>query len=361
MRLTIAALVLTALAFGQRASDYDASRKVHLEGAVTRIDWVNPRAFVFLDVKDKAGTVLNWAVEIGNPLDLERSKWSATTVKIGDTLVVDGVPSRDTRRVVYGTSVMAGARKLFIVTARPALPVATPAPRWGTNGHPRLGPAPGERGYWEVIGTPQLRENSAGAVTMDAEGLLKNLNDADRVAPFQPWAKAIYEYRQRTLLRDDPARQCQPPGGPRQFQMPHGVQFVEQPEIGRVLVLLGGGDRNWRAIATDGRPAAQADEVVPTYYGTSVGKWDGNTLVVDSVGFNESFWFANGGLPHTEALHLTEKFTRTDRNTLRYEVTVDDPRAYTRPWTGGWTLRWIANEDIEEFFCEENAESTFAR
>ena len=156
-------------------------------------------------------------------------------------------------------------------------------------------------------------------------------------------------------------RQCQPPGGPRQFQMPNGVQFIEQPEIGRVLVLLGGGDRNWRAIYTDGRPAAQADEVVPTYYGTSVGKWEGDTLVVDSVGFNESFWMANGGLPHTEALHLTERFTRTDRNTLRYEVTVDDPRAYTRPWKATWTLRWIANEDIQEFFCEENAESTFTR
>ena len=141
----------------------------------------------------------------------------------------------------------------------------------------------------------------------------------------------------------------------------HAHWLEQQPEIGRVLVLLGGGDRNWRAIYTDGRPAAQADEVVPTYYGTSVGKWDGNTLVVDATGFNESFWFANGGLPHTEALHLTEKFTRTDRNTLRYEVTVDDPRAYTRPWTGGWTLRWVANEDIEEFFCEENAESTFTR
>lgn len=361
MRLLLAGCLACALAFGQRASDYDSSRKVHLEGAVTRIDWVNPRAFVFVDVKDKAGTVFNWAVEIGNPLDLERNKWSAASAKIGDALVIDGVPSRDARRVVYGTSVMAGAKKLFTILPRPALSTPSPAPRWPNNGHPRLGPAPGERGYWEVIGTPQLRENSGNAVAMDGEGLLKNLNDADRVAPFQPWAKAVYEFRQRTLLRDDPMRQCQPPGGPRQFQMPHGVQFVEQPEIGRVLVLLGGGDRNWRAIATDGRPAAQADEVVPTYYGTSVGKWDGNTLVVDSVGFNESFWFANGGLPHTEALHLTEKFTRTDRDTLRYEVTVDDPRAYTRPWTGGWTLRWIANEDIEEFFCEENAESTFAR
>jgi len=82
---------------------------------------------------------------------------------------------------------------------------------------------------------------------------------------------------------------------------------------------------------------------------------------VDAVGFNEKFWFANGGLPHTEALHLTEKFSRPDLATLKYEVTVDDPRAYTKPWTGGWTIPWVPNEEIQEYFCEENAEATFVR
>jgi hypothetical protein len=143
--------------------------------------------------------------------------------------------------------------------------------------------------------------------------------------------------------------------------MPHGIQFVEQPELGRILVLFGGGDRNWRVIYTDGRPPVQPDETVLTYYGTSVGHWEGDTLVVDAVGFNERFWFSKGGLPHSEALHLTERFTRTGLNTLRYEVTVDDPRAYTRAWTGGWTIQWVPDREIEEFFCEENAESTFRR
>jgi hypothetical protein len=78
------------------------------------------------------------------------------------------------------------------------------------------------------------------------------------------------------------------------------------------------------------------------------------------VGFNEHFWFANGGLPHTEALHLTERFTRPDLNTLKYEVTVDDPRTYTRPWTGGWNMQWVSNEEIQEYFCEENVEATLS-
>ena len=85
------------------------------------------------------------------------------------------------------------------------------------------------------------------------------------------------------------------------------------------------------------------------------------TLVVDSIGYNERFWFTNGGLPHTEALHLIERFSRPDFDTLKYEVTVDDPRTYTRSWTGGWTMQWMPGQDIEEYFCEENAESTFIR
>jgi hypothetical protein len=126
-------------------------------------------------------------------------------------------------------------------------------------------------------------------------------------------------------------------------------------------VLLGGSDRNWRVIYSDGRPQGQPDEVVRSYYGNSVGHWEGDTLVVDSIGFNERFWFAKGGLPHTEALHLTERFSRPDLNTLRYEVTVDDPRTYTRPWKGRWTMEWVPDEEIQEYFCEENAESTFLR
>ena len=108
---------------------------------------------------------------------------------------------------------------------------------------------------------------------------------------------------------------CIPPGGPRQFFGDQGFQFVEQHELGRVLVLLGDGDRNWRIIYTDGRPQGQPADVVASYYGSSVGRWEKDTLVVDSVGYNEKFWFMSGGLPHTEALHLTERFTRQDLHT----------------------------------------------
>ena len=363
-RLVICVGLTSALIFGQSpiSETYETGRQVKLKGAVTRIDWVNPRAYIFINVKDAAGTVANWALEIGNPLELERDGWKASTVKIGDVVTAEGVPARGSARRALATSVVLArtGAKLFVASSKTtARPVSQPAPRW-PDGHVRLGPAPGKKGYWDAASATTLVETGA-VVPMNREGLLVNLTDADKVAPFQPWAKAVYEYRQRTLLKDDPYSRCLPPGGPRQFQTPNGFQFIEQPELGRILVLLGGGDRNWRVIYTDGRPQGQGDDLVLTYYGTSVGHWEKDTLVVDSIGFNERFWMSNGGLPHTEALHLTERFSRPDLNTLKYEVTVNDPRTYTRPWNGGWTVQWVADQEIQEYFCEENAESTFVR
>jgi hypothetical protein len=360
-------IAVTASAYAQSGSSatYDNSRPVKFSGAVTRIEWVNPHAFIFVNVKDAAGTIVNWAVEIGNPLDLEQDGWKPAALRIGDIVNIDAVLARNEKRQALARSVILArsGMRLFALSGKKPAAAPGPAPRW-PDGQVRLGPVPGKKGYWEPAGASSLVERTRTRIAppaMNDEGLLRNIADADRVAPFQPWAKAVYEYRQRTLLRDDPFLRCMPPGGPRQFQAPHGFQFIEQRELGRILVLFGGGNRNWRIIYTDGRPVSQPDEAVRGYYGTSVGRWEKDTLVVDVVGFNEKFWFANGGLPHTEALHLVERFSRPDYNTLRYEVTVEDPRTYTRTWTGGWTARWVPDQEIQEYFCEENAESTFIR
>src|SRR5438876_7065548 len=356
--LTIVFAASSLLSQRNFSTTYDSGRQVKLQGIVTRIDWVNPNAFFFIDVKDATGTVTNWAIQFGNPLELEKNGWKRSTLHIGDAVTVEGTPARGTARQAFAKSVLltrTGKRLFASAAARAAAPAA-PAPRW-PDGQPRLGPAAGKKGYWGTASAKVLVENSAAKVAMTDDGLLLNLADTDKVAPFQPWAKALYEYRQRALLKDDPLARCLPPGGPRQFLMPSGFQFIEQRELGRILILLGGGDRNWRVIYTDGRPVAQAAEQVPSYYGASVGRWEKDTLVVDSVGYNEKFWLAPGGLPHTEALHLIERFTRTDLNTLKYEVTIDDPRTYTRTWTGGWTITWVPDQEIQEYFCEDNAES----
>jgi len=361
--LQLVTFAILAILAAVPMSTYDSGRKVKLKGTVTRIDWVNPHAFFFINVQDATGTISNWALEVGNPFDLEKDGWKRNTLRIGDVVTVDGVLARSQGRQAYATSVVVARTggRVFTASNKKAAPhPREPAPRW-PDGRVSLGAPAGKKGYWGAASASALVENTATKIAMNEEGILLNIADADRVAPFQPWAKAVYEYRQRTLLKDDPLTRCLPPGGPRQFQVPNGFQFVEQRELGRILVLLGGGDRNWRVIYTDGRPQSQTAEVTASYYGNSVGHWEKDVLVTDTIGFNEHFWMSNGGLPHTEALHLTERFSRPELSTLQYEVTVDDPRTYTRTWKGGWTVQWVPNEEIQEYFCEENAEATFIR
>jgi hypothetical protein len=150
--------------------------------------------------------------------------------------------------------------------------------------------------------------------------------------------------------------ECYPPGAVRQFQQPFGVQFIEDKPFQRIFVMNGGGNHDWRFIYTDGREqkgASRGNSDNPLFYGNAVGKWQGDTLVVDTRGLNEKFWFSNGGLPHTDRLHLIERFTRTDANTLKYEVTIDDPGAYTRTWIAEWTLQWVP-EDLPTYYCQDN-------
>jgi hypothetical protein len=358
-------LVAPVPAHHSHSATYDGERQVTLQGVVTRIEWANPHAYVFVDDAESDGTVTNWAVEVGNPFDLERAGWTNTSVKVGEVVSVRGVPARSQSKRAFGASVVRVSNKepLFVVppAKQGAQAKKEQTPRW-PDGQVRLGPRPGEKGFWGRASAVGMVENKAGDVRMNADALLFDLADADRVAPFRPWSRALYLFRQRNLLVDDPLSRCLPPGGPRQFQGAYGFQFIEQRELKRILVLMGGENRNWRPIYMDGRKL-NAEELAasPTYYGTSSGRWEKDTLVVETTGFNERFWLGNGGLPSTTGLRLTERFSRPDYSTLRYEVTVDDARAYTRPWTAAWTVEWVPDREIQEYFCEENAETTFIR
>lgn len=332
---------------------YNDATPVTLNGTVTKVDWVNPHVWVYVDAPD--GT---WEVEFASRTELKRAGWTGESVKPGDIVTVAASRARDGKKKAHGKTVTIAGGKVLKEAANTPVAKAKgpskPAPRWPNNGHVRLGPEPGQAGYWANASKSSLYETSAGTIRMNSEGLLANIADAGKVAPFQPWAKALYEYRQKTLLKDDPMAACLPPGGPRQLQAPYGVQFLEDPTRPRVFVLSRGANRNWRNIDLDGRPLPSGDDVTPSYYGYSVGKWEGDTLTVQTVGLIERFWFSNGGLPHTESAKLTEKFTRTDSDTLKYEVTINDPGAYTRPWTASFELQWIPGEDVDEYFCDDD-------
>jgi len=209
---------------------------------------------------------------------------------------------------------------------------ARPAPR-GPNGRVILGPPPGQAGLWI--------------------GRITNLTNPDNTpikVPYQPWAQAVAQDRRQNQF--EPHTRCKPSGGPRQFLTPYGVEFVELQELQRIFILDVGGPHSYRIIYMDGREHPK--NLTPSYYGHNVGHWEGDTLVVDSVGYNERFWFDRGAHPHTEQLHLVERFTRVDFDNIKYEVTIDDPGAYTAPWSGQFNLRLDPGDELFEYVCQDN-------
>jgi hypothetical protein len=227
-------------------------------------------------------------------------------------------------------------------------PLPTP---YFPDGRVNLDGRAGEKGFWNVM--------RGAAFGTRSPGLPTNL-ELDEI-PFQDWARDLYEYRQTEGQLYDPHASCYPAGGMRFFTVPNGLNIVQQPEMNRIY-FISGENRDWRRIAMEpDRMHPHADEIVPSYFGDSIGWWEEDTLVVDTIGFNERFWMIRGGLPHTRHLHLIERFTRVDYDTLRYEFTVDDKGAYTEPWSGGWTIPWqrvnydeSPGGEIHEYFCHDN-------
>jgi hypothetical protein len=163
------------------------------------------------------------------------------------------------------------------------------------------------------------------------------------------WTRAVSNDRRRNEL--EPHTRCKPSGGPRQWLTPYGAEFLELPEQKVAYIFDIGGPHTYRTIYMDGRK--HPEKLTPSYYGHSIGWWEGDTLIVDTVGFNEGFWIDRGQLPHTEQLHLVEKYTRTALDTMRYELTVDDPGAYTTSFTGTSNLRWENGTELFEYICQQ--------
>ena len=350
------------LAHHSVAAKFDESKSTTIAGIVTNVDWRNPHVHVFVNVRGPKNEWVNWAVELESPIDLQGSGWNRDSVQPGDSVTVQGFTARNGSRQVWSnrmTLTQTGRQVLNVKPAMPPTPLAKRPTPLSPDGKPRLGALPGGvDGYWAFPSSTVLVENGV-TVDIRPDGLLRNpAADAGKVAPMQPWALSLYRQRQTRFLQDDPMfLNCKPPGGPRQFQQSHGFQFVEDQERQRIFVLIGSGNRNFRIIYLDGRShvgQVGGDDDNPLYYGRAVGKWDGQSLEVDTRGFNEDFWFTNGGVPHTDQLRLVERFTRTDFDTLRYDVTINDPGAYTRPWSSGWTLRWVGGEELPAHFCQDN-------
>lgn len=184
----------------------------------------------------------------------------------------------------------------------------------------------------------------------DLSGIwLRSANYMDGVAPpFQPWAEELFRQRVADGGKDDPIGRCLPWGIPRIAAF--SVQkIVQQP---RLLVVLYESLTTFRQVFLDGRKLPEDPN--PTWMGYSVGRWDGDTFVVDSGGFNGQPWLTVQGQPITDAMHITERIRRPDFGHLEIEMLFDDPKAYTRPWKALIHLELMPDSDLIEYVCNEN-------
>jgi hypothetical protein len=237
--------------------------------------------------------------------------------------------------------------------------VNDPALRRSRSGEVDLeGPAPRIRGaadlsgVWLADGGPVPEEVGP---TVESDLLLERhfINAmADKPpgeVPLQPWAAELLQRRLATEGRDDPAAHCKPSSAPVANVTPLPFKIVQTPKL---VLILYEGDTVFRQIFLDGRQPV--DDPVPRWMGYSSGKWERDALVVDTIGFNDEHWLDGMGHPATAKLHLTERFRRPDAGHLEIETTVDDPGAYTKPFTYLVKLSLLPGEDLLEYFCSEN-------
>ena len=224
---------------------------------------------------------------------------------------------------------------------------------------PRMGTHPDLTGVWQGGSTtPGPWEEANGGSGVGGTGRNPNapavLSSNDRPAgregaPYQDWAakKVLESFNKRGI--DDPTAQCLPGGIPRSVTL--GLvpqQFVQTPTQ---IVMLYEYMNVFRVIPFAPK---HPDDILPSYMGNAIGRWDGDTLVVDSIGFNDKTWLAGTGTFHSEDLHIVERFTRVSKDRINYEVTMEDPKVLTKPWKLTSSLMRREGTHLDEYICAEN-------
>jgi len=252
---------------------------------------------------------------------------------------------RATYRVMFVGLFIAGL--LSAQTAKKAVPRVPRA----ANGKPDLS------GVWQPNSTiPGSWEDANSGVGLGGTGLNPNApvapSSTDRHgegAPYQPWAtkKVLESYNNRGI--DDPTARCLPPGIPRLHSF--GLFPVQIAQMPNQVIILYEYMNVFRVIPLN---AKHPEDLEPTYLGDSVGHWEGDTLVVDITGFNDKTWLLGAGTFHSDQLHATERYTRVSKDRINYDVTLEDPTVFTKPWEYHSSMMLREGTRLKEYPCSEN-------
>jgi hypothetical protein len=240
-------------------------------------------------------------------------------------------------------AVSAGAQWLnYRNVGTPRLPDGTPnltapVPR-GADGRPDLS------GVWEVVGD-QVMPTDGRVRSKYIYNLAADLREG---APLQPWAKALYEQRRVALGVGAPSEQCLPHGIP-DAMLTRTLPFKIVQTRGLTIILFEEFN-NWRQVFTDGRPLPVDPQ--PAWLGYSIGRWDRDTFVIETAGFNDRSWLDANGMPHSEALRTIERLRRIDFGHMEAEFTFDDPKTFTRRWWVNVKFNLLPDTDLLEHHCD---------
>ena len=265
--------------------------------------------------------------------------------------------SRDFRAIICGVD-----RRILVVLV---LAVTTASAQWlhyPTAGIPRTrdgkpnlnAPKPKSRDRKPDLSGLWLPENDSATKGTNGELLPKLfINIGSGLKPgelsMQPWAQALMTERSRNFQAEDPLTTCKPVGGPRLNYIPAPIKIIQNPGL---IVMLHEEESTFRQIYTDGRELPEDPQ--PSTFGYSTGRWEGAALVVDSIGFQDQGWLDAIGHPYSDAMHVTERFHRRDFGHMEIQITIDDPKAYKKPFTVVQPMVFLPDTDLLEYLCSEN-------
>ena len=339
--LFVCSLIISPLASAHHSfgAFYDMNRLVEVEGEITSVFWRNPHIRFTIDVPDRNGAVASWKMEAGSVNTLQRYGISEEIIRVGASIRVAGPASRHGLETMFVVSVFPPGGEEVVLNPNLAARIRPP----GGN------PLPQELALADDV-VADARVSAHGIFRVWTPRSRPNTGSGTDVWPLTPTGQAGRDAWD--ALTDDPALRCIPPGIPVAMDNPYPIDFTEQGDD--IIMRL----EEWDGVRTIHlSPGASAADQPTSHMGFSVGRWDGNTLIVTTTDIRYPF-FDDVGTPQSPGATIVERFTLSDdESRLDWQATINDPVNFTEPVTlnGHWI--WVPGEQIKPYECTLQADA----